>query len=203
MANIAECGVAIAKSDINKLGGAIKQTKSKDGYQAVYAYEAKYEDGTVAHIVVSKIGIEDGKDSSWEHTYTVDGCTMPAEEYQKKYADRLFMDATTWRVIEEKEWSNGWEVNWKELGTSPYQSDTNVHEYDDHITIYFGGRWSFPETLENFLNGREVAWQGAEAEDGCSLFCDTIGSDDFGLRVVECGDEEDWHCVEDMTKGGK
>lgn len=200
MANVADCGVAIKKADIERLNGAIKKTNEKDGYEIVSSWDAEYKDNKEkVHIIEKRSGVEDGKDSEWSITYILDECSMPAEVFNKKYRDKLFPLHETYKTVEDKQRSNGWEVNWKLLNAYSYQSDTNVQEYDDHITIYFGGRWGFPQDLEDTLNRAGVRWQGAVAEDGCEVYDSELGNEDFGLRLVVCGEDKDWHCVEDQT----
>lgn len=197
MANIADCGVAIAKKDLDKLG--IKKTDHKDGYESIYTWEATDKEKHVYRVSECRVGVEDGKDSYYEHTFQVNEQTMDAEEYYVKWQERLFMEHNTCERLVEKDYRNGWKIDWKNLKASSYQSDVWTQEYDDHLTIYFGGRWGFPSELEDTLNNLDITWQGAVAEDGCEVLDDTIGNTDFGLRVVPCGDGQDWHCVEDTT----
>lgn len=201
MANLADCAVAIAKEDIKKLKrGIVKARNHKDGYDEVFSYDVKYiESGKLAHITEKWHVVNDGANSENSKTYVLDECSMPKEVFDEKYRNKLTKEYDTWKVVEHKEWSNGWEINWKLLNSCPYQSDTNVQEYDDHITIYFGGRWGFPQDLEDTLNRAGVRWQGAVAEDGCEVYDSELGNEDFGLRLVVCGEDKDWHCVEDQT----
>lgn len=197
MANIADCGVAIAKKDLSKLG--IKKTDHKNGYRYIYTWEATDKSGNRYRVEEYNIGVEDGKNSHYEHTFKVGDTSMPSEVYYKEWQPNLFMEHDTWERLVGISYRDGWEIDWTKLRTSSYQSDVSVQEYDDHLTIYFGGRWGFPIELEDLFNNLDVRWQGAVAEDGCEVLDDTIGNENFGLRVTLCGDEQDWHCVEDTS----
>lgn len=202
MANIAECGVAIAKEDLAKLGDAITRTEDGDGSEETFTYDIISKDDR--HSVVRYIKyFFTGKDSSTDiKYYEVDGNKLSDEVYEKKYPrDKWMCDYQTHKCEVDKTYSNGWCVDWRALHTYSYEIPPQVQEYDDHITIFFGGRWCFPESLGEFLDNREVRWQGAEAECGCEVLNDELGNEDFGLVASISKDDEgyDDYYVEDRS----
>lgn len=202
MANIAECGVAIAKEDLAKLDDAITRTKQGEGIEEVFAYDIVSENDrhSVKHYHHYVYG---GNGTSVNKSYyEVDGERVEIDDYDKKYPhDKWMCDYQTHKCLVDKAYSNGWCVDWKKLHAYSYEMDTYVQEYDDHITIFFGGRWCFPEKLEEFLNSKEVLWQGAEAECGCAYLNDELGNSDFGLVASITKDDEgyDDYYVEDRS----
>lgn len=209
MANCADCAIAIAKEDIKKLGGAIKRLdKNYDGVESKLTYDI-YNDNerhNVVHYyknmeVYSGKGARFNRCSERDNYYLVDNNKITPEEYTEKYAKNYMVDYSTHKCEIDKAISNGWEVDWQKLNSYSYEMDTQVQEYGDHITIYFGGRWSFPESLETLFNDKEVVWQGAEAETGCEVLNDELGNWDFGLRTIKERDEDGylWYYVEDKS----
>lgn len=206
MANIAECGVAIAKEDLKKLDGAITKVDVADGIEEVFAFEITKRLGekeerhkVVRHHCYIFKGVGNSESQSY---YEVDGKRMENDEYEKKYPYTEWnTDYDTHKVITDKAYSNGWCVDWKKLHSYSYEMDTYVQEYDDHITIFFGGRWGFPENLENLLDEKEVRWQGAEAESGCEVLNDKLGNEFFGLNCIREKDDEGYwnYMVEDRS----
>lgn len=80
-----------------------------------------------------------------------------------------------------------------------YGCDEPVY-HDECITFDFGGRWDFPEAIENYLNDLDIAWQGAGVEDGCDWRYE-FGNEDFGLRIVPANEidesnDPDWHAID-------
>lgn len=202
MSNIADCAMAIAKADISKLDGAIKRTNKKDGYSYRYEWNATDKEGRKNHITETNDTSYDGEKN--EHYFIVEGgaerkTAVVSEVYHKEWQPNLITDHDSFSRTKESDISNGYEVDWVKLGSYPYQGNADVREYDDHITVYFPGRWSFPVEVEDFMNEHDVRWQGALAEPGCEAYDDTLGNEDFGLRVVVCGEEQDWGAVEDIT----
>lgn len=190
MANLADCAVAIAKSDLGKMQGAVEKVEDDDG-------KDKYE-----HAVRSQYKV-DGKNDKWTllHENGYNGAES-YDHYTLKKNGEVVTATDKWAVINEaidgfglvKEWdktkvlrdnftSNGWKVDWLKLNSYSYDYTPYVHEYEDHITIYFGGRWDFPSSLEDKLNEYGVLWQGAGCEDGCDWEYDEFGNSDFGLRI--------------------
>lgn len=202
MANICECAVAIAKEDLAKLGDAITKTEQGEGIEEVFAYDIISKDDRHSvrhhhHYVYS------GKDTSIDKCYyEVDGERVEVPDYEKLYPrDKWMCDYQTHKCLVDKAYNNGWCVDWRKLNAYSYEMDTYVAEYDDHITIYFGGRWTFPEKLEEFLDSKEVRWQGAEAECGCEVLNNELGNEDFGLMCYIEKDDEgyDNYYVEDRS----
>lgn len=204
MANICECGVAIAKEDLAKLGDAITRVDNQsEGMEEMFAYDiiSKDDRHSVKRYNKSLFG---GVGKSDNTTYfEVDGEKMDEDTYDKKYPrDNWMCDYQTHKCLIDKTFSNGWCVDWRALKSYSYEIPPYVAEYDDHITIFFGGRWSFPESLEEFLNSKEVRWQGAEAECGCEVLNSELGNEDFGLMCYVDKDDEgfDNYYVEDRSR---
>lgn len=203
MANICECGVAIAKEDLAKLGDAITKTEQGEGIEEVFAYDIISEDDRHSvkhhhHYIYGGNGTSKSK-----CYYEVDGERVEVEDYDRQYPrDKWMCDYQTHKCLVDKAYNNGWCVDWRKLNAYSYEMDTYVAEYDDHITIYFGGRWTFPEKLEEFLDSKEVRWQGAEAECGCEVLNNELGNEDFGLMCYIEKDDEgyDNYYVEDRSK---
>ena len=203
MANCADCAIAIAKEDLHCVQHAIYKTEEAgDGIETCFTFEI--EKGDEKHDVecyCKHIYGGVGNSTSVQY-YKVDGEKLDEETYEKRYPrDEWSMNFSSHKCVLDKTYSNGWCVDWQELGTYSYEVDPNVQEYDDHLTIYFGGRWSFPEALEDYLDKKEVRWQGAEAECGCEILNDELGNDDFGLVATIEKDEEgyDNYYVEDRS----
>lgn len=203
MANICECAVAIAKEDLAKLGDAITKIDNQgEGSEEMFSYEIMNGDKrhSVKHYIkYDFIGVGN---STSEKYYEVDGEKMGEDIYEERYPrEDWFCDYQTHKCLIDKTFSNGWCVNWRTLRSYSYEIPPQVQEYDDHITIFFGGRWSFPESLEEFLNNKEVRWQGAEAECGCEVLNSELGNEDFGLMCYVDKDDEgyDDYYVEDRS----
>lgn len=205
MANLADCAVAIAKSDLNKLNGAVKRLNEKlNGveYKQTWKIKNGKETKKVMWYHYSLYGgLDNAKDEDY---YEVDGEKMSGKEYDERYSYKngWQTDYDTHKTKIERYFNNGWSVDFSKLGTYSYQSDAWVQEHSDHITVHFGGRWGFPVGLDEFLNSRDILWQGAVAEDGCEVYDETLGTTDFGLRITEEkeGDEDYfYHYVEDTS----
>lgn len=188
MSNIADCAVAIDMRDIKNndtLKRAIRRIeKPVEGYELVEEYKTKT--GDTYRLVHD---LENG------NAYTKNNEPTTREDWAEN------LDWTTFKRVEEVTYSNGWRIDLTELHLFPYASSVSVAEFDDHLTLYFGGRWAFPTKLEDRLNELGVSWQGASAEGGCDYFDSKIGNADFGLRWYKGkGDDEDtsWW-VEDTT----
>lgn len=188
MSNIADCAVAIDMRDI-KNNDTLKQAirrieKPIEGYESVDEYITKGGD-TYRRIH----DLENG------HSYTKNNEPTTREDWFEH------IDHTTFKRVEEVYYSNGWRVDLTELQLFPYDSGVEVAEFDDHLTLYFGGRWAFPEKLADRLDELGVLWQGAGAEGGCDYYDSKIGNEDFGLRWYKGKGEDgyiDWW-VEDTT----
>lgn len=208
MANIADCAFAVAKDELDKLNGAVAKTDRQDGYEFHYKWHIKKgeEEHEVEHYHASYFpNVGENKTIAW---YKVDGEKIAEKVYIQKYSEQGFVMTNEPRErLADKEFSNGYMVDWAMLNSCPYDSDTNVQEYDDHITVYFGGRWDFPTAVEDFLNKTEIRWQGAGCEDGMGWSTIDLGNYDFGLRIERerCDEDDDdgkpmyYHFVEDQT----
>lgn len=206
MANIADCAFAVAKDELDKLDGAVAKTDNKDGYESLFKWHIKKgeEEHEVLHYHLSFWGgIGESETTAW---YKVDGKQMTEGEYNEKYSPKqgyIMTDALRERLI-DKTFSNGYAIDWQKMDAYWYESDANVQEYDDHVTVYFGGRWSFPDEIENYLNASGIKWQGAGCEDGCDWQCDDLGNYDYKLRIErerdDCdGEDYSYHYVEDKS----
>lgn len=219
MANCAECAIAIAKKDIELLNGAIARDDKKGGINQVWEYEivkAENIQSTGSFIPVmpeerhkvirySKAYRDKDDNPVEDNHYEVDGVRMSDEEYNVRYRESCVTDWDTYKCLVDEVYDKGWCVNWKKLNSYSYEMDTQVDEFDDHITVYFGGRWSFPESLENTLNDAGVLWQGAEAESGCDILNDELGNEYFGLECLKERDEDGYlnYYVEDISEKTK
>ena len=184
MANLADCAVAIAKSDLGKMDGAITKVSNDGRDKYEYASRQKYTQ------------------ENSDDVYTLYSYNAEESVYRLRKNGEMIIESNEWKPVQEKikelnlrqDWnsmkvladnftSNGWRVDWLKLDTFSYDYTPYVHEYDDHITIYFGAKWSFPSSLEDRLYGYGVSWQGAGCEDGCDWEYDEFGNSDFGLRI--------------------
>ena len=187
MANLADCAIAIAKKDLDKLDGAI--TKSDDivvGSETKWKFKIE-KDKVIAEVVYySKYTCDKDKNESNERYYKVNGEKMTQDEYDARYGYKNgWVHTGKQKTLIDKYYSEGWCVDWVKLHSYSYDYDTWVQEYSDHITVYFGGRWSFPEELNDYLNSKDIEWQGAVVEDGCEVYDDELGTTDFNLRIEE------------------
>lgn len=205
MANVADCAFAVAKKDLDKLGGAITKCDN-----IVVGAEAKLKfkiekDKVIAEVVYyNKYTCDKDKNESNERYYKVNGEKMTQEEYDTQYGYKNGWMSSDYKTLIDKYYSEGWCVDWVKLHSYSYDSDTWVQEYDDHITVYFGGRWSFPSELEDLLYEKGIEWQGAVVEDGCDVLDDELGNTDFNLRIEEeeneyDGDTYTTHYIEDTS----
>lgn len=188
MANLADCAIAISKHDIAHnptLKKAIRpHQKPVEGYELVEEYKTK--DGSIYRL-------EHRLDA--ENKYFKDGKPTTRDEWAEN------MDYTSYKRIKEVVYHNGYRLDLIALHLCPYDTSVEVADFDDHLTLYFGGRWAFPTTTEDFLNELGVEWQGADAEGGMDYYNSEIGNHDFGLRWYKDKDEEgypNWW-VEDTT----
>lgn len=206
MANVADCAFAVAKKDLEKLGGAITKCDGiMSGSEQKYAWNIE-KDGVRKRVIsYSRYLATRAWGGDTIGYYEVNGEKMSAEDYDKLYSYREGWQSTNNnKVYIDKYYSNEWCVDWAKLGSYSYDSDTWVQEYDDHITVYFGGRWSFPSEVEDFLYEKGVEWQGAVVEDGCEVLDDELGNTDFNLRIEEeeneyDGDTYTTHYIEDTS----
>lgn len=213
MANLADCAVAIAKSDLQFMNGAIVKAENDDGqdkYEYVTKQYYKVKDKNDEWVLLSEDGF-DGKDTYSRRTLKKNGeVVLESNKDWGKIQEAInsFGLEQEWErfsVLRDNFTSKGWKVDWKKLNAYSYDYTPSVGEYEDHITIYFGGRWSFPTSLEDKLNEYGVLWQGAGCEDGCDWQDDEMGNSDFGLRVkseTEYCDGEPYtqHYVEDTSE---
>ena len=79
----------------------------------------------------------------------------------------------------------GWCVDWKALGrwSGSYDYTPYIKEYDDHITLFFGAPWNFPDEIVNILERRHAEWEGAGVEDG-SNYRNYFGNATLGLKIA-------------------
>lgn len=204
MANICDCAVAIAKEDLKKLDGAITRTKKGEGETYKTSWEIVKGGERRKVISYEHHEFKGVGQSTSESYFLVDGKKITPDEYKETYNElgtEWREDWETHKVLIDTYYVEGWKIDWLKLHTYSYETPPYVAEYDDHITIYFGGRWSFPENLEELLNKKEVRWQGAEAECGCEVLNDELGNEDFGLTAGIYKDEEDYdnYFVEDRS----
>lgn len=192
MANICDCAVAISKHDLehnDTLKEAIKRLKKPvEGYELIEEYKSR---GGDTYRLEHTLGSNDH--------YTRNGKPITLEEWREN------IDWTTYKRVSEIIYTNGWSIDLGTLGLYTYQSGVDIAEFNDHLTLYFGGRWDFPIEWEDKLNSLGVEWQGAGAEGGCEYYDSNIGNKDFGLRWYKGKDEEgynDWW-VEDTTGLGR
>ena len=207
MANTCNCAIAIAKKDLEKLesdeGRAIMRTNLKDGYEQrfIFTWCKNRQKAEVSHEENYHFGTET------EHIWRWNGKVVDKEYIEKKRQEGWTQEWGCTKCVKDLAFSNGWVVDWKALNGYSYEMDTQVEEYDDHITVYFGGRWSFPEEVAETLNNADVEWQGAEAEVGCEVLSDTLGTAYFNLVAHKEKDDEGywWYDVEDLsrTRGDK
>ena len=204
MANLADCAFAVAKDDIYKMNGAIR--RAEPGEKSTVVYKSTYKDGDTEYTYWYKY--VDGKadscriKSGGQTIYEgrgIDGI-KEAQEKMKNMKHIDFSIATKDTLVE-----NGWVVDWLKLNAFSYDYTPSVAEYGDHITVFFGGRWSFPSSLEDKLNEFGVLWQGAGCEDGMDWQDDEMGNTDFGLRIGKdtdyCnGEKYVYHFVEDRSE---
>lgn len=210
MANLADCAFAVAKSDLLMTNGAIR--KAREGEKSILVYKRTYKNGKTdktyelyeeyegnmwspKRIVMKSNGVsvliadgDDCKDNKVADELHEKGFSMESSE---RFKDVLV--------------DNGWRIDLAKLHCYSYDYTPYVSEYDDHITVFFGGRWDFPDSLVNTLDNLGVSWQGAGCEDGMAWQYDEFGNSDFGLRIGEeteyCdGDRYTQHYVEDTSE---
>ena len=206
MANLADCAFAIAKEDILKTDGAIR--RANPGEKCTMVTKSKYKDGNDEYIYWFKW--TEGPTNSCR--LVKNGVTIIDTTDEKEIAKTTDMLRNMERVgftetIKDVHVENGWAVDWRKLNSYSYDYTPSICEFEDHLTVYFGGRWSFPSSLEDSLNNYGVMWQGAGCEDGCDWQDDEMGNTDFGLRVKS--EKSEWqdddgnyiyqHYVEDTS----
>ena len=113
--------------------------------------------------------------------YTGNECNN-CEIYNK--LDEQGYHLTSNKVIRDVYSSNDWVVDFAKLDAYSYEFDPFIVEKDDYVVVHFGGRWGFPDSLEQKLDSAGVCWQGAGCEDGMDWQNDEIGNYDFGLRIL-------------------
>lgn len=210
MANLAECAFAVAKDDLNKMDGALR--KAEPNEQAKCAYKRTYKNNETGEV---RVVFESYEGTMWQPAtiklkqngttikeYRGDECKNC--DVQKELYDEGY-HLTNSKTIADTTVENGWVVDWVKLNAYSYDYTPMINEYEDHITVFFGGRWDFPSELENTLNEMGVRWQGAGCEDGMCWQFDDFGNWDFGLRIGEeteyCdGEPYQQHFVEDTDR---
>lgn len=195
MANIAECAVAIAKSDLDALDGAfrryddssldwtaktvVKKTYENDATgETIYMYEVNDRDG-------QKIGLK--KDGKIIKEYVGEQCNN-CKAYDG-LAERGYR-ITDERYTKDEYYSNGWVVDFTKLDTYSYDYTPEIREREGFIVLFFGGRWDFPVSLADKLNSAGVAWQGAGLDDSMDWSFDNGGNTIFGLVIREDTESE-------------
>ena len=188
MANIADCAVAIEKDEekLREMG----ITRTPDDYFYRYAYRYKTIDGDTVRI--TEVRSADGINEYYE----INGEPV---EFKPERKDIVL---GTYAELELVEVSNKWRVDCLKAQLIPYETDMAINEYDDHITLFFGGRWGFPQELEDKLNALGLKWQGAEAEGGNDILNDELGNEYYNLEAVREKEEDDTfnYYVEDTSK---
>lgn len=195
MANVAECAVAIAKSDLDALGGAfrrdternildygkqvVKKTYENDATgETIYMYQVNDKDG-------QKVGIK--KDGKIIKEYVGDETTNNS---MYNWLEEQGYRITDEKYTKDEYHSNGWVVDFVKLDTYSYCYTPEIKERDGFIVLFFGGRWDFPSTLADKLNSAGVAWQGAGLDDSMDWSFDNGGNTLFGLVIREDTESE-------------
>ncbi len=210
MANLAECAIAIAKEDLDKTDGAIRKANDGEKSEMVYKRIYKNKDTNGKYTLY-----EEYHDNMWHPsklvlkkgtaTITVaegDNCDYAKLDSELRDKGYCLDKSENIRNITV---CDGYRIDWIKLNTYSYDYTPYVSEYEDHITIFFGGRWDFPSSLEDKLWSFGVRWQGAGCEDGMDWQFDDGGNWDFGLRIgseTEYCDGEPYqqHFVEDTDR---
>lgn len=180
MANLADCVFAVSKKDIPAMEGALR--KAREDEKCLYITKDIYEKDGEKYEYLFKW--KEGESNSCK--LRKNGVTIAEASGQDtgKVTDMLKdMNHVGFEQIKDITVDNGWLVDWVKLKTYSYEYTPSIHEFEDHVTVYFGGRWSFPSNLIDSLDNYGVLWQGAGCEDGCDWQDDEMGNTDFGLRV--------------------
>lgn len=208
MANIAECAIAIAKTDINMLGGAFERIEGTGcGYGKAVIKKTFENDATGETIYLyditggspdytRKIGLK--KDGKIIKEYVGDQCN-DCKAYDG-LAERGY-HITDERYTKDEFYENGWKVDFAKLHTFSYDYEPRIQEYDNCVVLWFGGKWNFPLDLEDFLYSTHATWQGAGLDDAMDWSFNDGGNADLGLRIGEdtdyCdGEEYAYHFIE-------
>lgn len=206
MANLADCAFAIAKEDIQKTDGAIR--KAEPGEKSSYVTKDVYKDGNDEYVYWFKWSEGGGNSCRLKKGNEVI-CDTSDPDGMKKISEKIrgMKHIGFSETVKDVHVENGWAVDWRKLNTYSYEYTPSIHEFEDHVTVYFGGRWSFPSNLIDSLDNYGVLWQGAGCEDGCDWQDDEMGNTDFGLRVKR--EKSEWrdddgnyiyqHYVEDTS----
>lgn len=197
MANLCECALAVKKDCLK--GGVSR-----------YIRKAKPEDKNER---VSKYAVYKDSEWFGERSLAVDAfCIQEKDKYRfiiRKNGDVIYTTreednfATVRKRCEAKIKSmgydylgddyitknvfvdGGWCVDWKALGRpcGSYDYTPHIMEYEDHITLFFGAPWNFPEEIESIMNRRHAEWEGAAVEDGCN-YRNYFGNTTIGLKIA-------------------
>lgn len=198
MANVAECAVAIAKSDLDRLDGAFKRDNGRHAldYGKTVIKKTYENDATGETIYMFQVNDRDGqkvglkKNGKIIKEYVGDETTNTS---MYNWLEEQGYRMTDEKYTKDEYHSNGWVVDFVKLDTYSYDYTPEIKEMDDFIVLYFGGRWDFPLSLESKLSSAGVAWQGAGLDDSMNWNFDNGGNTDFGLRIKE-DTEEEWAC---------
>lgn len=196
MANIAECAIAIAKTDIDMLNGAFKRTGGDDTrcrYGKSVIKKTYENDATGETIYLFDINYG-APDYARKIGLKKDGRII--KEYEGNCRDGEYIEILDWlteqgyhladeRYTKDEFYEDGWCVDFAKLHTYSYGYEPRIKEYDDCVVLWFGGKWDFPNSLNDYLNSKHVAWQGAGLDDGMAWQCDAFGNTYMGLRIGE------------------
>lgn len=201
MANMAECAIAIAKEDLHLLNGAIRKATEEDSQwetRGVRRFVSANDDSI--YRLVERRRMLQPEEGEHFGKYKTEYKLRKDREVLKLTEDIIVIGNMIEQMGLKPDTNyhcgqmnntydafsdNGWFVDWKKLHGYSYEMDASITDKDDHITIYFGGRWSFPDDLENYLNRSGVRWHGACVEDGCNVRENYLGNTDFSLVIEE------------------
>lgn len=190
MANMADCAFAVAKADLNKMDGAIR--KAKEGEMPRTVYKRTYKNEKTGDTCTLYEEYEGSRWSCSRIKLVKDGQTI--KDYKGEACKDCKIGDDLWNegyrmdksyTLENTSIDNGWVIDWQKLDAYSYDMDPFVTEFDDHITVNFGGRWDFPSSLEDTLWRMGVRWQGAGCDSAMDWEFDDGGNEDFGLRIVK------------------
>lgn len=204
MANLADCVFAVSKKDIPAMEGALR--KAREDEKCLYVTKTIYEKDGETYEYLFKW--KEGEGNSCKLRKNGETVAEASGQDTGKVTDMVKdMKYVGYEQIKDITVDNGWLVDWVKLKTYSYEYTPSIHEFEDHVTVYFGGRWSFPSNLIDSLDNYGVLWQGAGCEDGCDWQDDEMGNTDFGLRVKR--EKSEWkdddgnyiyqHYVEDTS----
>lgn len=195
MANIAECAVAIAKSDLDALDGAFRRYDDRDlDWTAKTVVKKTYNNDATGETIYmyqvdsiggQKVGLK--KDGRIIKEYVGDDTTNQA---MYNWLEEQGYRMTDEKYTKDEYYCNGWVVDFAKLDTYSYDYTPEIREREGFIVLFFGGRWDFPSALADKLNSAGVAWQGAGLDDSMDWSFDNGGNTIFGLVIREDTESE-------------